>query len=411
MKSFFNVKKAVLALYAVILLTIAAGCGSKESTDNTGSFAANSGNGYGYHGHHYAQGGVPQTSGQNMTNADDTDRKEVAGTVGSAETDTSLGTADENITSNQSTTGEDTTTELTTPEKQTIEPSTPANVVTVNPTAPAQNDGGNTAAPTQCQHHYVVSHSHSAGCEHHGNRKYYCSKCGAFYEETLPASGHHYNTTVIPPTCTSDGYTCHTCSDCGSTYNDNYVGRTNHTYDNGSVKTSATDYSPGVMLFTCTQCGTAYEQNYALPHTIDIGGGQTITVCGYWDLAESDEIFRLLNEYRVENGLNALQKTEALDAAARTRALECSYLFSHDRPNSSSCFTAFPSGYIGCGENIAAGYYNAAAVMAGWKSSPGHNANMLTSDFNYVGVSLFRVIGNDGAGYGAYYTQNFMTVR
>ena len=46
------------------------------------------------------------------------------------------------------------------------------------------------------------------------------------------------------------------------------------------------------------------------------------------------------------------------------------------------------------GENLAAGYQNAAAVMKGWKDSPTHNAVMLDPDFKVIGVALVHVEGS-----------------
>ena len=41
------------------------------------------------------------------------------------------------------------------------------------------------------------------------------------------------------------------------------------------------------------------------------------------------------------------------------------------------------------GENIAAGYGNAASVMDGWMNSPGHRANILGSSYNKVGIGYY----------------------
>jgi uncharacterized protein YkwD len=51
------------------------------------------------------------------------------------------------------------------------------------------------------------------------------------------------------------------------------------------------------------------------------------------------------------------------------------------------------------GENIAAGYPSAAAVMDGWMSSPGHAANITQCAFTAIGVG----VNSDGW----YWTQVF----
>ena len=46
----------------------------------------------------------------------------------------------------------------------------------------------------------------------------------------LPADPayHHYEETVIPPTCEDEGYTIYTCKDCGYSYKDNYAAMLGH---------------------------------------------------------------------------------------------------------------------------------------------------------------------------------------
>ena len=92
--------------------------------------------------------------------------------------------------------------------------------------------------------------------------------------------------------------------------------------------------------------------------------------------AIEDEIIRLINEYRVENGSNALVKSEKLMEAAAIRAKEISAKFSHTRPDGTNAGTVsidvFGEKY-GIGENINSGSSTAEGVFNGWKNSPGHN--------------------------------------
>ncbi len=46
---------------------------------------------------------------------------------------------------------------------------------------------------------------------------------------------HSYTSTVVAPTCTSQGYTLHKCS-CGTSYKDKYTSATGHKYSNGVCK-------------------------------------------------------------------------------------------------------------------------------------------------------------------------------
>lgn len=91
-------------------------------------------------------------------------------------------------------------------------------------------------------------------------------------------------------------------------------------------------------------------------------------------------------------GLKKLTYDYTLEQTAMVRAREIALLFSHTRPSGASCFTAFPSTYSASGENIAAGYSTAKEVMEAWKetgygySGQGHRRNMLSSEFNAVGI-------------------------
>ena len=79
-----------------------------------------------------------------------------------------------------------------------------------------------------------------ADCENAGNIEYWhCTACGKNYSDedgqiaveniTIPATGHNYNSVVTAPTCTTGGYTTHTCSKCPDSYVDTYVEAPGHT--------------------------------------------------------------------------------------------------------------------------------------------------------------------------------------
>jgi uncharacterized protein YkwD len=56
------------------------------------------------------------------------------------------------------------------------------------------------------------------------------------------------------------------------------------------------------------------------------------------------------------------------------------------------------------GENIAAGYSTATAVVAGWMDSTGHRANILNSDFGQMGLGRASC---PGGSFCVYWTQVF----
>lgn len=103
------------------------------------------------------------------------------------------------------------------------------------------------------------------------------------------------------------------------------------------------------------------------------------------------QMLDLINQYRAEAGVKPLKLYITACDAAMVRTNEITSLFSHDRPNGTSCFTVFDEFKIDCGaagENIAMGYGSVTAVMDAWMNSPGHRANILTEDFEYVGLGI-----------------------
>ena len=83
--------------------------------------------------------------------------------------------------------------------------------------------------------------------------------------------------------------------------------------------------------------------------------------------------------------------------AAAARAKELSQRYSHTRPNGSECFTilwhlGIDYGYAG--ENIAMGQRTPEIVMNDWMNSSGHRANILSENFDYIGVGYTMVDGH-----------------
>ena len=93
----------------------------------------------------------------------------------------------------------------------------------------------------------------AAGCETAGEMTYTCSVCSAKRTEAIAAKGHSYTTAVTAPTCTAQGYTTHTCSVCKSFYKDNYINALGHSFKNGK----------------CTRCG-ATDPNYIAAPALSI---------------------------------------------------------------------------------------------------------------------------------------------
>lgn len=104
-----------------------------------------------------------------------------------------------------------------------------------------------------------------------------------------------------------------------------------------------------------------------------------------------DEVIRLVNEERSKKGLALLKKNETLCQAATVRSNEITSVFSHTRPNGSSCFTVvdeYNISYVALGENIAMGQKTPQEVMNSWMNSQGHRENILSGNFSEIGVGV-----------------------
>ncbi len=114
------------------------------------------------------------------------------------------------------------------------------------------------------------------------------------------------------------------------------------------------------------------------------------------------EIVRLVNEYRVANGLNALEVRADLNKSARYKSgamIEHNY-FSHDNPqDGNASFSGLMRNifkynhYTSFGENLAAQYGtstkgSAEKFFLQWKNSDGHNRNMLDPSWKYMGIGV-----------------------
>ena len=130
--------------------------------------------------------------------------------------------------------------------------------------------------------------------DEYGEKTLRCKNCNATKTEKVLPTKYTFTVTVVPPTCTEDGYTMHKCNEDDSfSYKDNIVhstghraakrvieptckeeGRTeiyciacgevsstfdvtpqkDHTWDNGVVTTEPTAQKDGVKTYTCTVC-------------------------------------------------------------------------------------------------------------------------------------------------------------
>lgn len=128
--------------------------------------------------------------------------------------------------------------------------------------------------------------------------------------------------------------------------------------------------------------------------------GVSSTVTAY-----EQEVIRLVNEIRVNNGLQPLAHHWELSRVARYKSQDMrdNRYFSHTSPTYGSPFQMikdFGISYRMAGENIAHGYATPQKVVDAWRNSSGHRANILNASYTHIGVGY--VSG------GNYWTQMFI---
>ena len=101
------------------------------------------------------------------------------------------------------------------------------------------------------------------------------------------------------------------------------------------------------------------------------------------------DILRIVNQERENRNLSPLTLSQGLMDGMAIREKELAELYSHTRPDGSSCFTAVKKSYSGMGENIAYGYASPEDVMNGWMNSAGHRANILNDGYKKLGVGYY----------------------
>jgi uncharacterized protein YkwD len=105
-----------------------------------------------------------------------------------------------------------------------------------------------------------------------------------------------------------------------------------------------------------------------------------------------EEVIRLVNIERENEGVPALTEMDTLAGMADIRAEESAASFSHTRPDGTRCFTLFAEyslKYRAAGENLAYGFKTPEAVVKAWMNSEGHKKNILDPDFTYIGIGYY----------------------
>lgn len=122
---------------------------------------------------------------------------------------------------------------------------------------------------------------------------------------------------------------------------------------------------------------------------------------------DEKEVFELINQQRIKNGLTALKMDDQVVNVARIKAKDLvqNNYFAHESPTYGTPFQMlknFGISYKTAGENIAGNSSNKKAVEA-WMNSEGHRANILNGKYNYTGIGVVS-----SSKYGKVYVQMFI---
>jgi len=124
------------------------------------------------------------------------------------------------------------------------------------------------------------------------------------------------------------------------------------------------------------------------------------------DSVVQQQVLDATNAERAANGCGPLRLDPLLNRAAdgHSEDMAARDYFDHSDPEGRGPGVRIDAvGYPhrGWGENIAAGYGSAEAVVTGWMNSPGHRANILNCAFDEIGIGYAEP--------GRYWTQLFAT--
>ena len=117
--------------------------------------------------------------------------------------------------------------------------------------------------------HRYLNTTTNFNCETGGTKRYLCADCDYYYTEELAPTGTH-NLTVVSTgsaeaTCTTAGKAAKICTKCNYAVNveDPEKPALGHNYESTVVNPTSTEQ--GYTLHTCTRCGHAYQDTFVNP--------------------------------------------------------------------------------------------------------------------------------------------------
>jgi hypothetical protein len=118
-------------------------------------------------------------------------------------------------------------------------------------------------------------------------------------------------------------------------------------------------------------------------------------ILGYAANISPDEVIRLTNEKRAQNGLAPVSLNSTLSQAAQAKAADMlnKDYWAHVAPDGTQpwkFFIDFGYRYRYAGENLARDFTNPASAVDAWMASPSHKENMLNPKYKEIGVAVIE---------------------
>ena len=153
---------------------------------------------------------------------------------------------------------------------------------------------------------------------------------------------------------------------------------------------------PLAIVFTMVSCSSDSSEDVAADNKV-------IVTYDYNDT--ETKLVTLINDYRVSQGLNALQVVNHISYKSQehNEYMIDNNVVNHDYFEQRSNNIIHVLGAERVGENIAYNYVTPESAMQAWLNSPGHKANIL-GDYTHFGISV-TVSPETGR---KYYTNMFM---
>jgi uncharacterized YkwD family protein/spore coat assembly protein SafA len=147
---------------------------------------------------------------------------------------------------------------------------------------------------------------------------------------------------------------------------------------------------PGMVLNIPSTSSGSTVPSKGSGSTVQPGTGSKTTTSTY-----ANQVVNLVNQERAKAGLKPLASDSSLSAMALDKAKDMysNHYFDHTSPTYGSPFDMMKTygiQFTYAGENIAMGQRSPQEVMTAWMNSAGHRQNILSPNYNKIGVSYYN---------------------